>query len=74
MYEHENPDIRLQQDCAEIVHHLEGSISRIKAVCVMPDTEKAITEFRTELAAILIHCAELLNIEITSAHKKAESF
>lgn len=63
MYEHENPDIRLQQDCAEIVHHLEGSISRIKAVCVMPDTEKAITTFSRELATIIAGCAVILGAD-----------
>lgn len=63
MYEYENADLRLQQDCNQVICNLERSISRIKAACVIPDTEKAITTFSRELATIIAGCAVILGAD-----------
>lgn len=64
MDEHENKDIRLQQDCNAIVHELEKSIVHIKTACIEPDIDKACGLFATELATIIARCAVMLGADI----------
>lgn len=69
MYEYENKDLRLQQDCNEIVQILGKSIIKINEICQMNDTDRAVTAFARELATIIAECAKTLGADMPETEK-----
>ena len=57
----ESKDLQLQQVCNEIIYKSEDFISRVKAICVMPDIEEAIRELAGASSGHMMACADATN-------------
>ena len=64
MYEHENKDLRLQQDCNALIYGLKTQIDRLEAICVMDDTDKACREYMLTISTVIMTCAMALHGDI----------